>query len=151
MTPTPAVRAVVAALVVLTAFVGPVAAGPSVDRQDGHRIQVGGEGQQISIWVHVDLFTNLGSAGELGFSAVGRALNTRVLVIDLQLQFDGVGAPTDFLADPFSRFSVVAEWELNLPFLSAGPATDDTFDYTGNESVGNESSAQIPPLASGSP
>jgi len=137
-------RRVAVALVVLVAFVGGGAAqtapGPSVDTDGGHRFDVGGDSPHITFWVHLDLLTNLGAAGDLGFSAVGTAMDTRVVVIDVQLTFRGVGPLGDFLSNPFSRFSVTAEWELNLPFLSAGPAAGEDFTYRDNETIGGNGS-----------
>lgn len=112
----------------------PDAAAP-VASDGGYRFDVGGDNQSITFWVHLDLFTNLGGAGDFGFSAVGTAMDTRVVAVDVQLRFDGVGPVGDFLSDPFSRFAVVAEWELDLPFLSAGPAADDDFSYHDNETI----------------
>lgn len=137
----PSLRAAAVTLVVLVAFVGGAAAqttptGPDVDRDGGHRFDVGGESPHITFWLHVDLLTNLGAAGDLGFSAVGTAMDTQVVAIDVQLRFDGVGPLENFLANPFSRFSVTAEWELNLSFLSAGPAADEDFTYRDNETIG---------------
>ena len=129
------VRVVLAAIVVLTSFVGAVAAGPSADA-GGHRFDVGGESPHITFWIHLDLFTNLGSAGDFGFSAVGTALDTEVVAVDLQLNFEGVGPLGEFFSDPFSRFSVTAEWELHLPFLAAGPVADENFDYRDNRTIG---------------
>ena len=132
------------ALVVLVAFVGGAAAqtapGPSVDADGGHRFDIGGESPHITFWLHLDLLTNLGGAGDLGFSAVGTAMDTRVIAMDVQLNFRGVGPLGDFLSNPFSRFSVTAEWELNLPFLSAGPAADEDFTYRDNETIGGNGS-----------
>ena len=138
-------RRVAVAIVVLVAFVGGGAAqtapDPGVDGDGGHHFDVGNEdGPRIEFWVHLDLLTNLGDAGDLGFSAVGTAMDTRVVVVDVQLNFRGVGPLGDFLSDPFSRFSVTAEWELNLPFLSAGPAADDDFTYRDNETIGGDGS-----------
>lgn len=136
-------QVVVAAMVVLTAFVGAVAAEPSGDDEGttpvagdgGHRFDVGDGEPHITFWVHLDLFTNLGSAGDFGFSAVGTALNTEIIAVDLQLNFAGVGPLGEFLSDPFSRFSVTAEWELHLPFLATGPAADENFDYEDNQTI----------------
>ncbi|MFB6071829.1 MAG: hypothetical protein ABEJ88_02575 [Halobacterium sp.] len=130
-----ALAAALAGMVVSTTFVGAAAAGPPVGGAGGHRFDVGGDSPHITFWLHLDLLTNLGGAGDLGFSAVGTALDTRVVVVDLQLHFDGVGPLGDFLANPFARFHVVAEWELNLPFLSAGPAAGEDFDYRDNTTV----------------
>ncbi|MDL0123240.1 MULTISPECIES: hypothetical protein [Halobacterium] len=143
----PPLRAIGMAIVVLVAFTGGGAAqqagsGPKVDGDGGYRFDVGGDSPHITFWLHLDLLTNLGGAGDLGFSAVGTALDTRVIVIDLQLQFDGIGPLEEFLSDPFSRFSVSAEWELNLPFLSAGPASDTEFSYEGNETIANNTSLE---------
>jgi len=129
---------------VLVAFAGGGAAaeqatapaGPDVDRDGGHRFDVGGDSPHITFWLHLDLLTNLGGAGDLGFSAVGTAMDTRVVVMDVQLQFDGVGPLGSFLSNPFSRFSVAAEWELNLQFLAAGPAAGEDFTYRDNETIG---------------
>ena len=134
-------RRVAVALVVLVAFVGGGAAqsapsGPDVDREGGHRFDVGGDSPHITFWLHLDLLTNLGDAGDLGFSAVGTAMDTRIVAVDVQLQFAGVGPLGDFLSNPFSRFSVTAEWEVNLPFLSVGPAADEEFTYRDNETIG---------------
>lgn len=126
---------VLAALVVLSTFVGGAAAGPPVEGEGGHRFVVGDESQHITFWLHLDLLTNLGDAGDFGFSATGTAMDTRVVAVDVQLQFDGVGPLGEFLSDPFSRFSVTAEWELNLQFLSAGPTADETFEYRGNQTI----------------
>jgi len=143
-------RRVAVALVVLVAFVGGGAAqtapDPSVDVDGGHRFDVGSDSPHITFWLHLDLLTNLGDAGDLGFSAVGTAMDTRVVAVDVQLNFRGVGPLGDFLSNPFSRFSVTAEWELNLPFLSVGPAADEDFTYRDNETIGGNSSA-----GSGSP
>ena len=136
-----AVRVVLAAMLVLTAFVGAVAAGPSagepasVAGEGGHRFDIGDASPHITFWIHFDLFTNLGGAGDFGFSAVGTAMETDVVAVDLQLHFEGVGPLGEFLTNPFSRFSVVAEWELHLPFLAAGPAADDSFDYRDNRTI----------------
>lgn len=130
-------------MLVLTTFVGAAAAQPATDTpvagDGGYRFDVGADSPRITFWVHLDLFTNLGSAGDLGFSAVGTAVDTRVIVIDVQLQFDGVGPLADFLSNPFSRFSAVAEWELNLPYLSTGPAANDDFTYRDNETINGSS------------
>jgi len=126
------------ALVASAAFVGPAAAAQAaqpVEEDGGYRFDVGDSDTNITFWLHLDLFTNLGGAGDLGFSAVGHAMDTRVVAVDVQLRFDGVGDVGNFLSNPFSRFSVVGEWELNLPFLSAGPAADDDFSYEGNETI----------------
>ncbi|SEW05169.1 hypothetical protein SAMN04487945_1150 [Halobacterium jilantaiense] len=132
------------ALVVLVAFVGGGAAqtapGPSIDTDGGHRFDIGGDSPHITFWLHLDLLTNLGAAGDLGFSAVGTAMDTRVIVIDIQVNFRGVGPLENFLSNPFSRFSATAEWELNLPFLSAGPAADEDFTYRDNETIGGNRS-----------
>jgi len=137
-------RRVAVALVVLVAFVGGGAAqtapDASVEADGGHRFDVGGEDPHITFWLHLDLLTNLGDAGDLGFSAVGTAMDTRVVAVDVQLNFRGVGPLGDFLSNPFSRFSVTAEWELNLPFLSAGPAAGEDFTYRDNETIGGNSS-----------
>ena len=141
---TRAVSALVAALVVSAAFVGPAVAAQAVaatqaeqpvEGDGGYRFDVGGSETNITFWLHLDLFTNLGGAGDLGFSAVGHAMDTRVVAVDVQLRFDGVGDVSNFLSNPFSRFSVVGEWELNLPFLSAGPSAGDDFSYEGNETI----------------
>jgi len=126
------------ALVASAAFVGPAVAAQAaqpVEEDGGYRFDVGDSDTNITFWLHLDLFTNLGGAGDLGFSAVGHAMDTRVVAVDVQLRFDGVGDVGNFLSNPFSRFSVVGEWELNLPFLSAGPAADDDFSYEGNETI----------------
>jgi len=135
---TRAVSLFVVALVASAAFVGPAAAAQAaqpVEEDGGYRFDVGDSDTNITFWLHLDLFTNLGGAGDLGFSAVGHAMDTRVVAVDVQLRFDGVGDVGNFLSNPFSRFSVVGEWELNLPFLSAGPAADDDFSYEGNETI----------------
>lgn len=129
------VGVVLAVMVVLTSFVGGVAAGPSVEGEGGQRFDIGGESPHITFWVHLDLFTNLGGAGDFGFSAVGTALDTEVVAVDLQLNFEGVGPLGEFLSNPFSRFSVTAEWELHLPFLAAGPAAGESFDYRDNRTI----------------
>jgi len=138
-------RRVAVAFVVLVAFVGGGVAQTAptpVDGDGGHRFDVGDEdGPRIAFWIHLDLLTNLGDAGDLGFSAVGTAMDTRVVAVDVQLNFRGVGPLGDFLSNPFSRFSVTAEWELNLPFLSAGPAADEDFTYRDNETIGGNSSS----------
>ncbi|MFB6269913.1 MAG: hypothetical protein ABEH83_08225 [Halobacterium sp.] len=144
MTPKGIARVVVAAMVVFTSFVGAAAAaqseaGAPVAGEGGHRFDIGGDSPSITFWLHLDLFTNLGAAGDFGFSAVGTAMDVQVIVIDIQLQFDGVGNLGDFLTNPFSRFSVVAEWELNLPFLSAGPAAGDDFSYEDNQTINGSS------------
>lgn len=130
-------------MVVLTTFVGAAAAQAGTDTpvagDGGYRFDVGDDSPRITFWVHLDLFTNLGAPGDFGFSAVGTAMDTRVIVIDIQLQFDGVGNLGDFLSNPFSRFAVVAEWELNFPFLSTGPAADDDFTYRDNETINGSS------------
>lgn len=130
---------VLAAMVVLTTFVGGAAAAPAVDGDGGHRFDIGGEGPHITFWLHLDLLTNLGDAGDFGFSAVGTAMDTRVVAVDVQLHFDGVGPLGEFLSDPFSRFSITAEWELNLPFLSAGPAAGEDFSYEDNRTIDGSS------------
>ncbi|WP_347877771.1 hypothetical protein [Halobacterium sp. R2-5] len=138
MSRTRAVGVLVAALVVSTAFVGTVGAQVErspVEGDGGHRFDVGGDDPHITFWLHLDLFTNLGAPGDFGFSAVGTAMDTRVVAVDVQLRFAGVGDLSEFLSNPFSRFSVVAEWELNLPFLSAGPAADEDFSYRDNETI----------------
>ncbi|WP_232687464.1 DUF7332 family protein [Halobacterium zhouii] len=135
MKPSRTVRVVLAAVVVLSSFAGVAAAGPSAGLADGHRFDIGDENPHITFWLHLDLLTNLGSAGDFGFNAVGTALDTRVVTVDLQLHFAGVGPLGEFLSDPFARFSVTAEWELHLPFLSAGPAADDSFDYRDNRTI----------------
>jgi len=141
-------RRVAVALVVLVAFVGGGAAAqaapdPPVDGDGGYHFDVGDrDGPRIEFWLHLDLLTNLGGAGDLGFSAVGTAMDTRVVVVDVQLNFRGVGPLGDFLSNPFSRFSVTAEWELNLPFLSAGPAADEDFTYRDNETIGGNGSME---------
>ena len=132
---TRSVGVVLAAMVLLSTFVGGVAAGPSVEGDGGHRFDLGGESPHITFWLHLDLLTNLGDAGDFGFSAVGTAMDTRVVAVDVQLRFDGVGPLGKFLSDPFSRFSVTAEWELNLPFLSAGPAAGEDFSYEDNRTI----------------
>ncbi|WP_336034557.1 DUF7332 family protein [Halobacterium yunchengense] len=142
MSRTHVARVAVAVALVLTSLVGAATAQPAgapVAGEGGHRFDVGSGDPSITFWVHLDLFTNLGSPGDFGFSAVGRAMDTRVVVVDVQLHFDGVGNLGEFLSNPFSRFSVVAEWELHLPFLSAGPAADDDFSYEDNESIGDGS------------
>lgn len=129
--------------VVLVAFVGGAAAqtaptpAQAVDGDGGYRFDVGNDSPRITFWLHLDLLTNLGAAGDLGFSAVGTAMDERVVAIDIQLQFDGVGPLGQFLSKPFSRFSVTAEWELNLPFLAAGPAASEDFTYRDNETIGD--------------
>ena len=136
---THSVGVVLAAMVVLSTFVGGAAAGPPVDGDGGHRFDLGGESPHITFWLHLDLLTNLGDAGDFGFSAVGTAMDTRVVAVDVQLRFDGVGPLGRFLSDPFSRFSVTAEWELNLPFLSAGPAAGEEFNYEDNRTINGSS------------
>jgi hypothetical protein len=136
----------VAALVVLGTLAGNAAAagvapsGP-VDGDGGHRFDIGGESPHITFWLHVDLFTNLGAAGDLGFSAVGTAMDTRVVTVDVQLQFAGVGPLEQFLRNPFSRFSVRAEWSLNIPWLASDGGD---FSYVDNETIGGNRSAQSP-------
>ena len=137
-------RVVVALLLVSTSFVGAAAAaqadpGVPVAADGGHRFDIGGASPSMTVWLHLDVFTNLGAPGDFGISAVGNAMHVRVVVIDVQVQFDGVGDVGGFLSNPFSRFSVVAEWELNLPFLSAGPAADDDFTYRDNETINGTS------------
>ena len=148
MRSTRGVQLFVVALVVSTAFVGPAVAaqaaqvaqaGQPVEGDGGYQFDVGGNETNIRFWVHLDLFTNLGAAGDFGFSAVGHAMDTQVVAIDVQLRFDGVGDLSNFLSNPFSRFSVVTEWELDLPFLSAGPAAGDDFSYEGNETINGSS------------
>lgn len=133
----------VVAVVVLVAFVGGAAAqaaqaapGQSVDGDGGYRFDVGGDSPRITFWLHLDLLTSLGGAGDLGFSAVGTAMDQRVVAVDVQLNFAGVGPLGQFLSNPFSRFSVTAEWELNLPFLATGPAAGEDFTYRDNETIG---------------
>lgn len=130
-------------MLVLTTFVGAAAAQSATDTavagDGGYRFDVGDDSPRIAFWVHLDLFTNLGAAGDLGFSAVGTVMDARVIAVDVQLQFDGVGNLGDFLSNPFSRFSVVAEWELDLPFLSTGPAADEDFTYRDNETINGSS------------
>jgi len=125
---------VLAPLVLLSTFFGGGAAGQGVEGEGGHRFDLGGESVHITFWLHLDLLTNLGNAGDFEFSAVGTAMDTRI-VVDIQLQFDGVGPLGEFLADPLSRFSITAEWELNLPFLSAGPAAGEDFNYRDNRTI----------------
>ncbi|MGB9963757.1 DUF7332 family protein [Halobacterium hubeiense] len=148
MTQTRAASLFVAAVVVATALVGPAVAAPAVqaaqadqpvEGEGGHRFDVGGNETNISVWLHLDLFTNLGAAGDFGFSAVGSAMDARVVAVDVQLRFDGVGDLSEFLSNPFSRFSVVAEWELDLPFLSVGPSAGDDFSFEGNETIDGRS------------
>jgi hypothetical protein len=127
-------------VVVLAALAGSAAAatgaapaGP-VAGDGGHRFDIGGESPHITFWVHLDLLTNLGKPGDLGFSAVGTAMDTRVVAVDVQLRFAGVGPLDQFLQNPFARFSVRAEWELNIPWL----ATDGSdFRYEDNETIGS--------------
>nr|WP_272931375.1 hypothetical protein [Halobacterium noricense] len=135
-------------MVVSAAFVGPAVAaqtvaatqtGEAVEGDGGYRFDVGGAESNITFWLHLDMFTNLGAAGDFGFSAVGHAMDTRVIAVDVQMRFAGVGDLSEFLSNPFSRFSVVAEWELDLPFLSAGPSAGDDFSYEGNETINGSS------------
>ncbi|MFC3478499.1 DUF7332 family protein [Halobacterium litoreum] len=130
-----------AGLLVFTSLVGAAAAGPPVEGDGGHRFDIGGDSPHITFWVHLDLFTNLGDAGDFGFSAVGTAMDTKVIVIDIQLQFAGVGPLSEFLSNPFARFSVTADWELNLPFLSTGVNEGDDFSYRDNTTI----SGDLPP------
>jgi len=126
---------VLATMVVLSTFVGGAAAAPPVEGDGGHRFDIGDESPHITFWLHFDLLTNLGAAGDFGFSGVGTAMDTRIVVVDLQLRFGGVGPLGDFLSDPLSRFSVTAEWELNLPFLATGPAAGEDFNYRDNRTI----------------
>ncbi|WP_232701029.1 DUF7332 family protein [Halobacterium wangiae] len=139
MSRTRSVGVVLAAMVVLSTFVGGAAAGPPVEGDGGHRFDLGGESPHITFWLHFDLLTNLGAAGDFGFSAVGTAMDIRVVVVDVQLQFDGVGPLGGFLSDPLSQFSITAEWELNLPFLATGPAAGEDFNYEDNRTIDGSS------------
>ncbi|WP_411962779.1 hypothetical protein [Haloferax sp. YSMS24] len=120
-----AIRVALTLFVVVAVATAPVAAasGPTSPcfPGEGHQFDIGSDTAGIDLVVFLSLFENLGSAGGFGMEARGDIGETTIVQLRTGVAFDGVGPATAFLSNPFSRFSVVYDFSLNLPmFASSG-------------------------------
>ncbi len=116
-------RVVAGAILFLVATASVPAAASASDPQScfpagGHDLDVGTEGPGIAVTVHTSMFTNLGGRGAFGVEAAGTTGETDVVTLRAGVLFAGTGKLSAFLADPFSRFSVLFHYEFRLPVFA---------------------------------
>ncbi|AFK18572.1 hypothetical protein E6P09_07280 [Haloferax mediterranei ATCC 33500] len=130
-----AVRLFPTLLFVLIIATAPVTAatGPTSPcfHGEGHQFDIGGEGAGIDLVVFLSMFENLGGAGGFGMEASGDIGNQSIIQLRAGVAFDGVGPVTDFLSNPFSRFSVVYDYSMNLPMF-ADSGLDSSYNADGS-------------------
>ncbi|WP_396610296.1 hypothetical protein ACH9L7_08530 [Haloferax sp. S1W] len=98
---------------------------------EGHRLDSGGEENGLNIVVFTSLFENLGGAGGFGLEASGDANNQSIIQLRAGVVFDGVGPVTEFLSNPFTRFSVVYDFSFDLPMF-ADSGIDSSYEDDGS-------------------
>ena len=91
---------------------------------DGHQFDIGSDTAGIDLVVFLSLFEDLGKPGGFGMEASGTIGETPIIQLRAGVAFDGVGPATEFLSNPFARFSAVYDYSMNLPmFASSGVAS----------------------------
>jgi len=120
-----ATRASLTLAVILTVATAPVTAATAATGPtspcfpgEGHQFDIGGEGAGIDLVVFLSMFENLGGEGGFGMEAGGSVGNDSIVQLRAGVAFDGVGPAAAFLSDPFSRFSVVYDYSMNLPMFA---------------------------------
>lgn len=129
------VRVLLTVFVVVLVATAPVAAagGPTSPcfPGEGHRFDIGGDAAGIGVVVFFSLFENLGGAAGFGMEASGSLGDHPIVHLRAGVAFDGVGPATEFLSNPFSRFSIVYNYSMTLPmFASAG--VDSSYEDDGS-------------------
>ncbi|ELZ91681.1 hypothetical protein C440_15244 [Haloferax mucosum ATCC BAA-1512] len=119
-------------LVVATAPVA-AATGPTSPcfPGEGHQFDIGDQGAGIDLVVFLSMFENLGGAGGFGIEANGAIGNQSIIQLRAGVAFDGVGPATEFVSNPFSRFSVVYDYSMSLPMF-ADTGVDSSYEADGS-------------------
>ncbi|KAB1189047.1 MULTISPECIES: hypothetical protein [Haloferax] len=135
------IRVALTVFVVLIVATAPVAAasGPTSPcfPGEGHQFDIGGDAAGIDLVVFLSIFENLGEAGGFGMEATGGIGDEPIIQLRAGVAFDGVGPATEFLSNPFSRFSVVYDYSMNLPMF-AGSGVESSYRDDGSPVSGIE-------------
>ncbi|KTG21943.1 DUF7332 family protein [Haloferax profundi] len=107
---------------------------------EGHQFDIGSEGASIDLVVFLSMFENLGEAGGFGMEASGGIGNESIIQLRAGVAFDGVGPATEFLSNPFSRFSVVYDYSMNLPMFEPS-GFDSSYEDDGSPVSGLKTKA----------
>ncbi|SEK46354.1 DUF7332 family protein [Haloferax larsenii] len=129
-----AFRLLVVAVLVLTVASAPAAAANATSPcfpGEGHQFDIGDEGTTIDLVVFLSIVENLGGPGGFGLEAAGGIGDQEIIQLRAGVVFDGVGPLTDFLSNPFSRFSVVYDFSLDFPMFS-GSGIDSSYEDDGS-------------------
>ena len=121
-------------LVVAVPLAAPVAAatqppptGPAVGSDangcfpgEGYEFTIGTQGPQIGMVLHLSLLTNLGGPGAIGIELAGSIDGPPIIELKTGVAFDGIESVGAFLNDPFGAFSIVYDYQFELPMLGSG-------------------------------
>ncbi|MCO8265966.1 DUF7332 family protein [Haloferax prahovense] len=136
-----ATRASLTLAVILVVATAPVAAatGPTSPcfPGEGHQFDIGGEGAGIDLVVFLSMFENLGGEGGFGMEAGGSVGNDSIVQLRAGVAFDGIGPVSAFLSNPFSRFSVVYDYSMDLPMF-ADSGVESSYEDDGSPVSGLE-------------
>ncbi|MFC7204237.1 hypothetical protein ACFQJC_11985 [Haloferax namakaokahaiae] len=130
------------AVVIIVVASGPAAAATQTSpcfAGEGHQFDIGGNGAGIDLVVFLSLFENLGGAGGFGMEAHGSIGNQSIIQLRAGVSFDGVGSLGKFLSNPFSRFSIVSNFSMDLPMF-AGTGVESS--YSDDSPVGGVKTKQ---------
>ncbi|MFO7834837.1 MAG: hypothetical protein R6V31_12535 [Halohasta sp.] len=102
---------------------GPAAGGDSADRcfpDDGYEFTIGTQGPQIGMVLHLSMLTNLGGPGAVGIELAGSIDGPPIIELKTGVAFDGIESVSGFLNDPFGPFSIIYDYQFELPMLGSG-------------------------------